>query len=384
MNWMKPFYTWFNFVFSTSLLLIAISCQSCITDQKDEIKYQDIVNVNINQVASDDFLTSCTNLKVIPLENSEFSIIGKLKKVELKGNKIYILDGKSNSVKCFTIEGEFVEEISNLGEGPGMYYLLTDIAFNHYTNKLEMLTPQGGLISYDEATGEFIKEFNLDIKSVAFFEKINEDLVVFYSLFEKYRLICYSRKKNEVVYRGLPNLDMDRLARVSIESPFFKYQEEVRVFDPQTRKMFSVEPEGLGKMMEFDFGKANLDFEKIPSQVSAHPRGFLEYLTEESIAYPIRVDHEDEDYLFMSAIYANSTARNYRLDKGKKQLEIINLPIEHFFKPWIFYTSEEYYGFFTEPKGVEAALKDLKSVSLPKGISEEDNPIMLRYSLCKK
>lgn len=92
------------------------------------------------------------------LELTNNSKIGKIDKLIIKNDRIFILDKKINkSVFVFTTEGKFIQKISNKGKGPGEYLNLGDLFvdkdMNIYISDLE----QGKIIKYN-SKGKLIDE----------------------------------------------------------------------------------------------------------------------------------------------------------------------------------------------------------------------------------
>ncbi|MEL7163818.1 MAG: 6-bladed beta-propeller, partial [Bacteroidota bacterium] len=167
---------------------------------------EQIITFDVHSGSKDNFLKSCTKQSLIPLETTVASPVGKAVKLVVRNSKFYFLDRQDYTVKVFGFDGKFIRNIAN-GEGPNSYFLLTDIAFNRYTGDLELLTPQGEVIAYDEKSNSYKKIFNLPIKSVSFFANIDNDLIAIYSEFSTERLFIYSRHQDRIVNIKMPNLD---------------------------------------------------------------------------------------------------------------------------------------------------------------------------------
>jgi len=70
------------------------------------------------------------NVKVIPLEFSDQSIIGAIEKMKVHNDRIYIHDRHHPSLLVFDIEGKFLYTIGSLGKGKEEYVDLTSFEVN--------------------------------------------------------------------------------------------------------------------------------------------------------------------------------------------------------------------------------------------------------------
>lgn len=69
--------------------------------------------INLSEIA--------TNIEYIPLETTEYSYTGTIKKVKFCNGFIFILESKEKVIQIFDNKGEHIKEINKCGKGPGEY-----------------------------------------------------------------------------------------------------------------------------------------------------------------------------------------------------------------------------------------------------------------------
>jgi hypothetical protein len=104
---------------------------------------------NKSKIKLSEFVDS---IAIIPLETSDSSIIGRISKIQLFDNRIYLLDMLSNAVFSYNISGKFMQELDRTGQGPEEYLRLTDFTVN-----------ENGIYVLDISSHKIIRYgFNLD------------------------------------------------------------------------------------------------------------------------------------------------------------------------------------------------------------------------------
>jgi len=90
----------------------------------------------------------------IVLETNDSSMISKCNKIHFDSNRIYINDG-GKRILVFNADGTFLREYQHLGEGPGEYAHLYD--FDLYDGKLHLLDGMKGIIHVYSLNDELIE-----------------------------------------------------------------------------------------------------------------------------------------------------------------------------------------------------------------------------------
>jgi hypothetical protein len=106
-----------------------------------------------------DFGSLVKEIKLIPLETTNESLLGGIYEVLVTDSFIYIRDNyKGEGIVIFNGEGKFVKRLS-YGGGPGELFRLSDIAYD--TEKNELIAYQHPFLYYYTHSGQFIQRLRL-------------------------------------------------------------------------------------------------------------------------------------------------------------------------------------------------------------------------------
>ncbi|MDR2472501.1 MAG: 6-bladed beta-propeller [Tannerella sp.] len=147
------------------LLMTAFLLTNCAGEQKKEdisdIRQIDFdYNVCINKLDAGEFdlgAYSDSIMQIIPLETTDEALIAEIDEIEIRNDRIYIMDQLARSVYVFDMTGKYLNRINKVGQGPGEYGFLsymavtdsTVIVFDHFMDKL---------IEYKIPTMQFLRE----------------------------------------------------------------------------------------------------------------------------------------------------------------------------------------------------------------------------------
>jgi hypothetical protein len=160
-----------NSLLLTFIAFLLFSCSS----QKG--KNSKIKQINITDKIKE-FSQNDLELQVLKLQDTEDNLIGKIDKL-IVNNGIYILDSRlSKSLYKFDMDGKLLFKISDVGSGPGEFYLPFD--FDISDSEIFILDlNQRKILSYDLNDGEFISELRYDFQTMSF-AHIKEDIFAFH------------------------------------------------------------------------------------------------------------------------------------------------------------------------------------------------------------
>lgn len=136
-----------------SFVLLSFACtpKDKTTEFKATIKsaFQSIENMNfyseckIIDIQKAEFVDEIPiEIEVIRLETPSTELIGTIDRVEFDDGKIFILDNKSSSIHIFHSNGNFINCIKNIGNGPEEYNKLTDFAIDKKNKRLVLWDAQ--------------------------------------------------------------------------------------------------------------------------------------------------------------------------------------------------------------------------------------------------
>lgn len=170
------------------ILLIIITLSSCQSKKSNKIKDPmpfditlinknlstiDITNTNNSQkitIPSElqgtiDLSKLIDSIWYVPLETNKNSLIGKVDKVILHNNLIYISDlSLSKSIFIFSEKGKFINKISNNGKGPGEYIKPEFFNLDVDNNTLEITDNYLHKVFIYDLKGSFIRTIPLPFR----------------------------------------------------------------------------------------------------------------------------------------------------------------------------------------------------------------------------
>jgi hypothetical protein len=146
----------------TSILLIILlfSCNRSnnITTVDELIKIDLLSDAgmtlsNLSEIASE--------IQYIPLQTIDSSLISRIDKVVIQGDKIYV-NIRGTDIICFDKIGTFVGRLSKVGRGPGEYTWIQDFDISSDNKKLILLS-NGKVLLYNVNGNEFTFSKSLDL-----------------------------------------------------------------------------------------------------------------------------------------------------------------------------------------------------------------------------
>lgn len=160
-------------IFTLLLITFFSQCTSNTSDKKDEIKLEFDQNKNIPS-------SVISQIDYIPLETKYGNSLGKIDKIIIEGNRIYILDARtSRSLYVFEISGKFLFKIQKAGRGPGEYTELNDFTLSD--NNIVLLGYQKVL--FFDLQGNYLHTENLSWIAENIIFKNNKELYLFQNSF---------------------------------------------------------------------------------------------------------------------------------------------------------------------------------------------------------
>ena len=113
----------------------------------EETIYWDCTNVTEDEL---NISSIFQNYSLLPLENSEESLVGHISKIEIYDNLLFLLDEKYLArVFVFNANnGKFIRTIGKIGQGPGEYLGLNDFSIDKDNKKIHFLCEQNMIYTY--------------------------------------------------------------------------------------------------------------------------------------------------------------------------------------------------------------------------------------------
>ncbi len=346
----------------------------------------DFKNLNIDQAISE--------MKYIPLETTDNSLIGRIDKIIIDKGQIFILDQHfAKSIFVFDKQGKHSYTINKRGRGPKEYIRITDFIIKHDT--IVIFDEFGKKLLFLDRNGNYIKEKKTGFRFQSFAAISNEDYVFatgnsqnyFNKEINNYGLLI-GTCDSIIKYKGFKNnsflKDYDR----TLTNPIKTYNDQTLFSPLLSGCIFSIKPDGSY------IPKYKLRFKNgLPENYSNEttPENFDKYLKRNKYSYFHGEFYENKSHLF---IRYNPPGNYYGYVIFNKQTGQ-SLCFDGTYSPekkYLGYSSPKlvYNEFFVghlEPhtiiKNKKALLKNNPgSVHLTKllnTIKNEDNPILILY-----
>lgn len=155
-----------------------IEVSSAISILKDSVKP---IIIDVSKSKREELLTSNLvdkDYQLIKLETIDESLIGKIQKVLISKEKIYVLDSKiSKKLFCFDIKGKFLRVIGVKGDGPGE--IDTPLDFDITDNYIYLIDRRCKVNKFD-LEGNFKSEIKLPFHSTII-NVFDDENMFFYS-----------------------------------------------------------------------------------------------------------------------------------------------------------------------------------------------------------
>jgi hypothetical protein len=247
-------------VFGCTLFMFFLSCQHVAN------KSSNILSI---QIRKENFEKSKTNLssiikvtELIPLETSKDCLIGRVDKILISKNRIYVLDKeRAKSVFVFNRKGRFINKIISNGKGPSDILAPTDIIIHPLMNGIMVLDRTLGKINtYNE---DCVYKETLSLKfHPTHFELIGADKFAFATQGEHFLTITDLQGQILSSYfKYEPDFQM------VLMWPFSTYKNELYFLRYIDNNVYRISEESVEPGIFVDFGKYALtreDYLNIP------------------------------------------------------------------------------------------------------------------------
>ncbi len=268
-------------VFSLFSLLL-VSCNSKYKLEESPVLENSIIVIkpNLERVQLD-ISAILDTVRFVKLEIVEKSIIGKIDKLIVFEDRIYLLDNQTSSLFVFNMDGKFIFKISKIGHGPGEYTQLDyfDIDFE---NRQIVLTDLTGywILKYD-LEGNYIsrKKIPFWIEGVA--PVLNNGTVVYANhrdnkhVFEQEYNLFYLDSSMKISKAYFPYNSSDFInPTIKFSTPetgdFYTYNKNRHFFSPYKNQVYQVTEEGLKSKYLFDFKEEGFNEEYLSQKTDLY------------------------------------------------------------------------------------------------------------------
>ncbi|MFD2531786.1 6-bladed beta-propeller [Gracilimonas halophila] len=391
-----------EFYFLPVLVLIA-GCDSTSNSNQNllEVKYSDGIYAHyIDPTLSIDITSEeLENLKFVPLEATESSLVGNINKLEKDSTTgyWYILESNNpNKMFIFDKDGDFVDDIEHRGNGPGEYTSISDfyLSDGKWIEILDGKTHR--LIRYDLKMDTLLLEKKLHFHAYKY-SYLDDGSYVFYKNAqaknfedEKYHntLLVIDSTMN-VSLKALP-LNLEKGINISISNPrgLFKTEAGVIFNNFNADTVYLVNSKTIRPLHTLDFGKYTVTEPKDIDFSSSQE--YLNYYTKnkEKIAGAKRLVDSKNNFSFIFLYKDDLYYYFYEKDQDEAYIidEIKFGSNEAFFPPPVEYIDSTFVSIYTaEMLREKITIENLKQGSdiynaILEG-KENQNPVLVSYQL---
>ena len=222
------------------LLLLIITLLGCSSNMKQEpISKSGIPVINLSEdvstVPSLLLSESAEKLEIVPLEMTDQSMLGEIRRIQVTDHNIWIDHGREFYIYRFSRSGKFLNKIGSIGQGPGEYTTYSTFLVDEDKKEVYIIANTNGVLAYD-FEGNFKRKI-VDVQII---------LQLFSSVYDQYILNNqkFFATQNFALYRPI---DKDSLwSFVSLGDDF------------QKKKYFK-NPAHVGKEELIIANRANMD-----------------------------------------------------------------------------------------------------------------------------
>ena len=223
-----------------SILLLIITLLGCSSNMKQEpISKSGIPVINLSEdvstVPSLLLSESAEKLEIVPLEMTDQSMLGEIRRIQVTDHNIWIDHGREFYIYRFSRTGKFLNKIGSIGQGPGEYTTYSTFLVDEDKKEVYIIANTNGVLAYD-FEGNFKRKI-VDIQTI---------LQLFSSVYDQYILNNqkFFATQNFALYRPI---DKDSLwSFVSLGDDF------------QKKKYFK-NPAHVGREEQIIANRANMD-----------------------------------------------------------------------------------------------------------------------------
>lgn len=149
------------------ILLTALLCLfSCVAERKSDNAFApDLLGEAAEEIRYSQFVDS---LEYIPLETTDECLIGKIKDVYIGRERVFVLDGKTQTVWMFDRKGYYLNKLSRRGKGPGEYTNMQQFEVDEKNRQLILLDIWTNKLLFYDWEGRFLKDIRLEMTAMDF------------------------------------------------------------------------------------------------------------------------------------------------------------------------------------------------------------------------
>ena len=334
-----------------------------------------------------------SKIEIIPLENNENALLNTDRvNFRVSGDRFYFLDELNNVIHVFNSDGTLIHRHNKDGRGPGEFLTSTAIEVNPDTNNLEILNPMGAIYIYDSLGTDYLDKveisFPVGIHAIHEMTILSPDKYLFFSYFDSEKnLFCYNTTDNTHISFDYNFADFfNQLGTKDSKGHFYRYKDTIRYYEGHNGNVWSIDPESnsLIPSYKWDFGEYTFDISYIEEGQSIQYYVMTGMRLSTKYVSPIIEYIETDQFLAMRFKY-KGVWKTAIYDKSSRSTKTFTRTTEEvIFAPKTIMCGNELY--------LHAAARyisllandkvlDQKNKEILKKIKDEDNDIIIKYTL---
>jgi hypothetical protein len=203
------------------------------------------------------------SIKAVKLSTDEDNIIGCVQKIIYNDERLFILDRKkSKGIFVFSKDGQFLNKIGTLGQGPGEYAEPTD--FDVYDGKVYVLDQLQSRLNIYELDGEYVSSKRMPFIATAL--SIANDSTIYFNnidadnqhLNDLINYSIYITDSNFKINGCALYREHGKYSSVLADNLLNRYSGAIYYHAPLTNTIYKIDGERIAPFYKIDFGKKSL------------------------------------------------------------------------------------------------------------------------------
>lgn len=222
-------------ILSFSLLILA--CQ-------DMRKSNEKGTIVFSQSTSNEWLSKL-DCQFIPLETNDSCLVATVSDMVFDSSRLYLIDGKSNLVFAFSLSGEFISQVGDVGSGPSEYQYPVNLHIDKTKQELivaDANTPK--LVYYDLKTLKYKRQLRSDDYFTNCAWLPNGDIILAsgssYVTPKRERFYAQITDENLKRKQYICPCSFDPQYRLAIGSVFYTFQDQVYLNLPFLHSVYQI------------------------------------------------------------------------------------------------------------------------------------------------
>ena len=356
-----------------------------------EIKNNNLKNMEI----LDNLDEIVDKVEYIPLETNSSSLIGLISMMRFYKGKFYILDSHiSKAIFIFNEDGTHFKTIANVGRGPTEYISPHYISIDPFNDEFILYDRNDDNLLYYDLDGNFIRKENVGIRLSNIVRITKEDFLIYFTT----NVYNNPKVENHAVAIGVPpdSIKYVGLYKDEFYRNLYAYSQNIHVFgekyfitSPFRNEIYQILPDGkmfLRYRFEFEYGNQDIYRSIDNSEIEA----FFNEIYARRIGFYYGSQFLDTERYLITSVSFGSDLHELIYDKKTRKTrmskeiyengKLISMGLTPACADGKTYYTTSPVSYILFQKGE----REKKGYNFPeslKGITEEDNPVIVKFTL---